>query len=74
MVHEKGHAQNAIDAARKIEAGILALPSEPTCDALRTKANDLGHALMLIKDANQADIDYDRRTQHGATQGARFLQ
>jgi predicted secreted Zn-dependent protease len=72
MVHEKGHAQNAIDAARKIEAGILALPSEPTCDALRTKANDLGHA--LIKEANQADSDYDRLTRHGATQGARFPQ
>lgn len=72
MVHEKGHAQNAIDAARKIEAGILALPSEPTCDALRVKANDLGHA--FVKEANQADIDYDRLTRHGATQGARFPQ
>jgi predicted secreted Zn-dependent protease len=72
MLHEKGHAANAIDAARKIEAGILALPPEPTCDALRVKANDLGHA--LIKEANQADIDYDLRTRHGATQGARFPQ
>ena len=72
MLHEKGHAQNAIEAARKIETGILALPPEPTCDALRTKANDLGHA--FIKEANQADVEYDRLTQHGATQGARFPQ
>ena len=46
MLHEKGHAQNAIDTARKIEAGILALRPEPTCDALRNAANDLGHALI----------------------------
>ena len=61
MVHEKGHAQNAIDAARKVEAGILALPPERTCDALRVKANDLGHA--LVKEANRADIDHDRLTR-----------
>jgi predicted secreted Zn-dependent protease len=72
MVHEKGHAQNAIDTAQKIEAGILALRPEPTCDAMRTAANALGQT--FIKAANQADIDYDRRTQHGATQGARFPQ
>ena len=72
MLHEKGHAKNAIEAARKIEAGIKALPPEANCDALRTKANNLGHA--LIKEANQADIEYDRVTQHGATQGVRFPQ
>ncbi len=72
MVHEKGHAQNAIDAARKIEAGILALRPEPNCEAMRNAANNRGHA--LIKEANQADLDYDSRTQHGATQGARFPQ
>jgi predicted secreted Zn-dependent protease len=70
MLHESGHARNAVAAARKIEAGLTALPPEPTCEALRSKANDLGHA--LIKEANQADLDYDRATQHGATQGARF--
>jgi len=72
MLHEQGHAQNAIDAARKIEAGILALPPQPTCDELRKTANALGQA--LIKEANQADIEYDKRTRHGATQGARFPQ
>jgi predicted secreted Zn-dependent protease len=72
MLHEKGHAQNAIDAARKIEAGILGLPPEPTCGGLRSTANALGHS--LIKEANRADADYDQRTRHGATQGARFPQ
>jgi len=70
MRHEKGHAQNAIDFARKIETGIRALPTKSSCNALQDVANALGGA--LIKEANQADIDYDARTRHGATQGARF--
>jgi predicted secreted Zn-dependent protease len=70
MLHEKGHVQNAIDAARRIETGIRALPPEPTCALLEAAANKLAHA--LIKEANQADIDYDARTQHGRTQGVRF--
>lgn len=72
MVHEKGHAQNGIEVARKIEAGLMALAPEPNCDALRTKVDNLGHA--FTKEANQADVEYDRVTQHGATQGARFPQ
>jgi predicted secreted Zn-dependent protease len=70
MLHEKGHVQNAIDIAKRIEAGIAALPPEPTCAALAAVANKLAHA--LIKEANQMDIEYDRRTQHGRTQGVRF--
>jgi predicted secreted Zn-dependent protease len=72
MLHEKGHGQNAIEAARKIENALMALPPESNCDVLRTKANDL--ARSFIKEANQADIEYDRVTQHGATQGVRFPQ
>jgi predicted secreted Zn-dependent protease len=70
MLHEKGHVQIAIDIARKIETGIRAMPSQSNCDTLQEVANTLGHA--LLKEANQADVDYDMRTRHGATQGARF--
>jgi hypothetical protein len=42
----------------------------PTCDALSRAANALGD--RLIKEANQMDVEYDARTQHGRTQGARF--
>ncbi len=70
MLHEKGHVQNAIDIAKRIETGIRELPPEATCALLAAAANKLGHA--LIKEANQADIDYDARTQHGRTQGVKF--
>ena len=69
-VHENGHAQIAINIAKRIEDGISALSPEDTCDRLGQVANDLGHS--LIREANQQDIDYDGRTQHGRTQGVQF--
>jgi predicted secreted Zn-dependent protease len=70
LLHEKGHAQNAIDTARRIDDGIAALRPQHNCSELGRAANRLGYS--LIEAANQWDIDYDRRTQHGASQGARF--
>src|SRR5690349_14057914 len=35
MLHEKGHVQNAITFARKIESGILALGTESNCETLQ---------------------------------------
>jgi len=70
LVHEKGHAQNAIDTAKRIEDGIVALGPQGACSDLGRTANSLGYSLIAA--ANQWDIDYDRRTRHGATQGARF--
>jgi predicted secreted Zn-dependent protease len=70
LLHEKGHAQNGIDIARRIEERIGAMPPERSCDGLGQAANELGHS--LIKAGNRQDIDYDARTQHGRTQGARF--
>jgi predicted secreted Zn-dependent protease len=69
-LHEDGHAQVAIEIARRIESGIASLPPEPACDRLGQVANELGHS--LIREANQQDIDYDARTQHGRTQGVQF--
>jgi len=33
-------------------------------------ANALG--MSILRNYNQRDLDYDRDTEHGATQGARF--
>lgn len=68
--HENGHAQIAIDIGKRIEDGIRALPPETGCDRLGQIANDLGYS--LIREANQQEIDYDARTQHGRTQGVQF--
>jgi predicted secreted Zn-dependent protease len=69
-LHEEQHGRHAIEIAKRIETGIAALPPEGTCERLGQVANDLGYA--LIKEANQQDLDYDARTQHGRTEGVIF--
>jgi predicted secreted Zn-dependent protease len=70
LAHEEGHAQIGIEAARRIETEIQGIKPHPTCDALGRAANALGDS--LVKEANQKDVEYDARTQHGRSQGARF--
>ncbi len=70
LVHEKGHVQIGVDIANRVEDGIRALPPVPDCAALGRSANALGNG--LIREGQRMDLDYDARTNHGATQGARF--
>jgi predicted secreted Zn-dependent protease len=70
LVDERGHARIGIEIARRIEGAIRVLPTEPTCERLGQVANERGR--VLIKEANQQDIDYDARTRHGRTQGVWF--
>jgi predicted secreted Zn-dependent protease len=69
-VHENGHRANGIDAAREIDRGISALPAQANCNAMSNAANVLGS--QIIRKYNEHDLDYDRSTDHGRTQGARF--
>lgn len=66
--HEIGHRDNALAAARRIEAGIRALPGQPDCRALEQRANALGN--RLVDELAAIDRDYDKRTNYGETQGA----
>lgn len=68
--HENGHRTNGIDAAREIDRSISALPAQVGCSAVGNTANALGN--QIIRKYNERDLDYDRRTDHGRTQGARF--
>ena len=68
--HEQGHRQNGVDAANEIDAAIATMPPAGTCDALGAEANVVGKS--ILQKYNQRDVDYDRDTRHGATQGARF--
>jgi len=70
LLHERGHGQNGIDTARRIEDGIRILPPQRTCDELGRIANALGES--RLKDGASLDVEYDARTQHGRTQGAHF--
>ncbi len=68
--HEKGHAQNGVDAARFIVTELSKLPAQPDCDAAATNANAKANAELAT--ARARDRAYDEETKHGATQGATF--
>ena len=68
--HEDGHRQHGLAAARDVDRTLKALAAEKSCDALGAKANESAKA--IIGGYNQRDLDYDRDTNHGATQNARF--
>ena len=68
--HENGHEQNSITASTRIASDLHGLSSFPSCPVADATANRLGYA--RIKQANHADVTYDARTRHGATQGAVF--
>lgn len=68
--HEQGHRRHGVDAANEIDAAIASMPPAGNCDALGSGANLLGKS--VLQKFSQRDLDYDRDTRHGATQGARF--
>ena len=68
--HEDGHKEIAIAAGYAIYQALSELPGYPTCDELERAAEAVGERIL---DAyRQQEFDYDRNTDHGATQGARF--
>jgi predicted secreted Zn-dependent protease len=67
-LHERGHRQMGIDAAKEIDRVISGMSGR--CDALEARANEAGKA--ILNKYRQLDLDYDRDTDHGAMQGARF--
>ena len=68
--HEEGHVQFGRDAAQAIDRGIAALPTASDCATLEREANALGH--RLLREHAEREKQYDRDTQHGASQGARL--
>jgi predicted secreted Zn-dependent protease len=70
MAHQNGHVQKIVDTARRIEVGIGGLPPIHDCKGLEKAANRLGNNLM--KELRRWRRDYDDRTLHGRTQGAKF--
>ncbi|MGE0034038.1 MAG: DUF922 domain-containing protein [Xanthobacteraceae bacterium] len=70
MQHQNGHVQRIVETARQIEIGIGGLPPIQDCKGLEKSANRLGNNLM--KELRRWRRDYDDRTLHGRTQGAKF--
>ncbi|MBW4619895.1 MAG: DUF922 domain-containing Zn-dependent protease [Cyanosarcina radialis HA8281-LM2] len=69
-IHEAGHKQHGIAASREIIGLLNNMPSYRSCQELQTAANNRSN--RVIAKYNQRDIDYDRTTRHGKTQGATF--
>lgn len=65
--HERGHMKSGLFAAREIEKSLLSLGSFKSCQRLDETANALGH--KIIKKYNKRDKEYDKKTNHGKTEG-----
>ena len=68
--HERGHLEIALRGAQELHEHLSRISSAKTCalleQSLDSTAND------LLDDLNRVQVDYDRRTQHGLTQGVKF--
>ena len=69
-VHEEGHAVNGLRTGRDILHLLARFSTTSGCGTLGDRANNA--ASREIAAGNARDVAYDRRTDHGATQGARF--
>jgi predicted secreted Zn-dependent protease len=66
--HEQLHALNGLHTARTLEQRMTNLKTAFNCQKMRDMLTEASQA--LIKNINQRDIDMDRETNHGETQGA----
>ncbi|HIK55962.1 MAG TPA: DUF922 domain-containing protein [Synechococcales cyanobacterium M55_K2018_004] len=68
--HENGHRDHGILAGRAVAQMLSQLQGTSSCQELVTLADQSG--AQIVQRYAQADMDYDRETGHGATQGAVF--
>lgn len=69
--HEEGHVEINIKGVTDMKTAMLAMEKASTCDDLLAGAREISSDYG--EQIKQAHLDYDRDTQHGATQGARLL-
>lgn len=70
LLHERGHAQNGKKAATEIADMLKNLAPFSSCPLLEQMANE--RAQQIIAEHNAWDLEYDKETRHGRTQGATF--
>ena len=66
--HEEGHMKSGLYAAREIQKELFNLGMYKSCERLEKVANNQGSE--IIKKYNKRDLDYDKTTNHGKTEGA----
>jgi predicted secreted Zn-dependent protease len=67
-LHERGHHMLALNIAKQINSAIESMPSKRNCELLEHAANEIGNE--LIEELDKRNKAYDKRTEHGHTQGA----
>ena len=68
--HEHGHRDIALDTARGLLADLRALPPQPDCPSLETRARKLFFQAQLRHSIR--DGAYERRTRNGVAQGVKL--
>jgi predicted secreted Zn-dependent protease len=69
--HEDDHKDHGLAAGKEIEAALLAAKPESNCEDLAAAANSVAEA--IVTKYQKVDQDYDRKTDHGRSQGATLL-
>jgi len=66
--HEQEHVDLGLQAAKEIHDTLINFPPQPTCDELTAKGD--ARTDEIYDKYEQRNIEYDKRTNHGVTQGA----
>jgi predicted secreted Zn-dependent protease len=70
LEHENGHLDLALAGCREILQAIKQIQPEITCRAIEEKAESIAEAIVARVQKKQ--LEYDRVTDHGTTQGVRL--
>jgi len=69
--HEDGHKDHGLAAGKEIEVALLDAKPASNCEDLAVSANSAAKA--IVKKYQKLNEDYDRKTDHGRSQGAMLL-
>lgn len=70
QLHEKGHRDIGVQAARAVAKQLATLAPQRSCEQMEQVADV--EAERVIAEARSVELRYDQSTNHGATQGARL--
>lgn len=68
IAHEKNHGKNGLLAANEIDEALSKIPAQQNCRNLTRIIDATGKS--IVQKYTNADIEYDRITRNGLTEGA----
>ena len=66
--HEKNHGKHGLQAAREMDKIFSGLQAQQNCHVLSRMVDNIGRS--IVDKYTQKDIEYDRTTRNGETEGA----